>query len=121
MPSNWTIVGTGDFNGDGKSDILWRDTSGTVAIWLMNGFANVGSGGSRNGANHWSVAETGDFNGDGKSDILWRDTSGDVAIWFMNGIRVTLDRGPRRGRARLDDPRRQRRLNEAAQAPGCLN
>jgi hypothetical protein len=35
--SVWKIVGTGDFNGDGKSDILWQDTSGNVAIWLMNG------------------------------------------------------------------------------------
>ena len=26
-----------DFNGDGYSDIAWRDTSGDVAIWLMNG------------------------------------------------------------------------------------
>ena len=27
-----------DFNGDGKADILWRNTtSGTVAMWLMNG------------------------------------------------------------------------------------
>jgi len=38
--SGWTIAGTGDFNGDGMSDILWRDMSmggGTVAIWLLNG------------------------------------------------------------------------------------
>jgi hypothetical protein len=28
---------THDFNGDGKSDILWRDTSGNVVVWLMNG------------------------------------------------------------------------------------
>ena len=28
---------TGDFNGDGKSDILWRNTNGEMAIWLMNG------------------------------------------------------------------------------------
>jgi len=39
-PSNWHIAGTGDFNGDGKSDILWQDTAGDVAIWEMNG-ANI--------------------------------------------------------------------------------
>jgi hypothetical protein len=37
VPTVWTIVGTGDFNGDGKSDILWRDTGGNVVIWEMNG------------------------------------------------------------------------------------
>jgi hypothetical protein len=24
-------------NGDGKTDILWQDSSGDVAIWFMNG------------------------------------------------------------------------------------
>ena len=33
----WSIQLTGDFDGDGKSDILWRDISGNVAIWEMNG------------------------------------------------------------------------------------
>src|SRR5260221_505286 len=32
-----TIVNTHDLNGDGKSDIVWRDTSGNIAIWEMNG------------------------------------------------------------------------------------
>jgi FG-GAP repeat len=45
IPTNWTVVGTGDFNGDGFGDILWRDTSGNLAVWLMNG-ANV-IGGAR--------------------------------------------------------------------------
>ena len=26
-----------DFDGDARSDIAWRDTSGNIAIWLMNG------------------------------------------------------------------------------------
>ena len=29
--------GTGDFDGDGKSDILWQHSDGTPAIWLMDG------------------------------------------------------------------------------------
>jgi hypothetical protein len=37
VPTTWSIVETGDFNGDGKSDILWRDTSGNVGMWFMNG------------------------------------------------------------------------------------
>lgn len=32
------IVLSGEFDGDGKTDIRWHDnTSGTVAIWFMNG------------------------------------------------------------------------------------
>ena len=34
--SNWHTVGSGDFNADGKADILWRDDEGNVAIWLMD-------------------------------------------------------------------------------------
>ena len=35
--TDWHIAGTGDFDGDGKGDILWRHDSGVVAIWEMNG------------------------------------------------------------------------------------
>jgi hypothetical protein len=33
----WQIHNTGDFNGDGKSDIEWQNTDGTPAVWLMDG------------------------------------------------------------------------------------
>ena len=36
--TNWQIVGTGDFNSDGKIDILWRNkTTGQNVVWLMSG------------------------------------------------------------------------------------
>jgi hypothetical protein len=86
----WSIVGTGDFNGDGKSDILWRDTSGNVAIWEMNGttILNQASSFVANVDGNWSVFGNGDYNGDGNSDILWHDSSGNVAIWEMNGTTI---------------------------------
>jgi hypothetical protein len=83
VPTTWSIVGTGDFNGDGKSDVLWHDTSGNIAIWEMNGTTvlNPNTAGVGNVTTSFKIAGSGDFNGDGKSDVLWRDTSsGNVAI-----------------------------------------
>ena len=76
VPRQWLIKGTGDFNGDGMSDILWQDTSGNVAIWEMNGTSilNASSSFVATVPNPWSIQLTGDFNGDGKSDVLWQDT-----------------------------------------------
>ncbi|HUD87639.1 MAG TPA: FG-GAP-like repeat-containing protein [Xanthobacteraceae bacterium] len=90
VPLNWTVVGVGDFNGDGKADILWRDTAGDLSIWLMNGttILNPNTSAVGNMPTSWFVAGTGDFNGDGNSDILWQDTSGDIAIWEMNGTAI---------------------------------
>jgi FG-GAP-like repeat len=79
---------THDFNGDGKSDIGWRDGSGDLGLWLMNG-ATVLSSGSIGGVSAaWSMVGQRDFNGDGMADLLWRDSSGDTSIWFMNGTTV---------------------------------
>jgi hypothetical protein len=76
-----------DFNGDGKSDIVWQNTStGARAIWLMNGASYSSAVSLSTVPTQWQIAGTGDFNGDGKTDILWQNTStGDRAIWFMHG------------------------------------
>jgi uncharacterized delta-60 repeat protein len=79
-----------DFNGDGKSDILWRNDYGSIAIWQMNG-STVTNGALTSISSvdsSWKTAGTGDFDGDGKSDILWRNDDGRVVLWTMNGANV---------------------------------
>jgi hypothetical protein len=49
------MAGRGFFNGDGKSDILWHDTSGNVAIWFMNGTQVTQSAGVGNAPTVWSI------------------------------------------------------------------
>jgi murein DD-endopeptidase MepM/ murein hydrolase activator NlpD len=42
--TNWKMEGTGDFDGDGKVDILWRDYSlGYNVIWYMDGATWIGN------------------------------------------------------------------------------
>jgi hypothetical protein len=82
------LTDTHDFNGDGISDIFWRDTSGDLAVWLMNGSQVLQSAGLGTAPSTFSVVGQHDFNGDGKADVLWRDTSGNVSMWLMNGASV---------------------------------
>ena len=86
-----TIVeggGGGDFNGDGKPDVLWRrQVSGDNLAWFMNGTTIAGGALLTAVADpNWFIVGTADFNGDGKPDILWRNqATGDNLVWFMNG------------------------------------
>src|SRR5205809_6984231 len=80
------MVGTSDFNGDGKADILWQNTStGQRVILLMNGTAPQSVVNLGTVPTSWSIAVSSDFNGDGKADILWQKIStGQRAILLMN-------------------------------------
>ena len=70
-----------DFNGDGRSDILWRATNGDVYLWSFG--AGLVHPGTDLGIvpTNYSIAGTGDLNGDGKVDALWRSDTGDVYLW----------------------------------------
>ena len=39
---DWQIQSVGDFNADGRSDIVWRSNWGAVSIWWMNSSWYIG-------------------------------------------------------------------------------
>jgi autotransporter-associated beta strand protein len=89
---NWTIVGVGDFNGDGTSDVLWRNTvTGDTGAWMIHNAAiqNFTFFASVSPALNWMIVGVGDFNGDGTSDVLWRNTvTGDTGAWMMHNAAI---------------------------------
>jgi FG-GAP-like repeat/FG-GAP repeat len=88
--TGWTIVGTRDFNGDGKPDLVWQnDATQQVVVWYMGG----AQGNTflwwdwlaQDGVAGWYVVATGDFNGDDKPDLVWQNDARQVAVWYMGG------------------------------------
>ena len=73
----WQVKGVGDFDGDGRADILWRHdqrAGGDLAHGRGPQRRRELSG--RTGPGRvWQIQGVGDFDGDGRSDILWRDVA----------------------------------------------
>ena len=90
----WQVKGTGDFNADGKSDILLQNSvDGSCYVWEMNGLSLLTNGyvGWTPGK-EWQVKGTGDFNADGKSDILLQNSvDGSCYVWGMDGLNLKPD------------------------------
>jgi hypothetical protein len=53
--ASWAVVQTGGYNGDGISDLLWRDTSGNKAMWFMNGITVASTGGLGQIPTTWTI------------------------------------------------------------------
>ena len=89
VPIQWQIAGIGDFNGDGRDDLLWRHQDGKISNWLYAGGLGLGTFtindvvAMRNVSIDWQVVGIGDYNGDGRDDILWRNSAtGHLSDWL---------------------------------------
>jgi len=95
LSTDGAVAGTGDFNGDGYTDmLLWNSSSQTGKILLMNGDRVIGQRTFQPATvSNWSVAAVADFNGEGYSDVLLRDTSGnlEVVYFYPSALPTTAD------------------------------
>ena len=84
----------GDFNGDGKADVLLRREDGRWLYQPMDGRRVLAGGGevSLTRDLRWRFAGVGDLNGDGKSDVLLRHEDGRWYYYLMDGRRP-VERG----------------------------
>ena len=97
FPSNATIIGVADVDGDMVSDVLWRSAGGDVMVTLIdsNDFyaVNQPTMTVRSLSTiwpgipaEWQTVAIGDFDGDGKADLFWHDTvTNQYAVWLLNG------------------------------------
>jgi subtilisin-like proprotein convertase family protein len=85
-----TARNEGDFNRDGKADLLLQHNNGTMAAWFMNGTTVTGGAffNPSTAGTGWKLITSADFNRDDSPDLLFQHTDGSLAIWYMNGMNL---------------------------------
>ena len=71
-----------DFNGDGKSDIVFERGAGTRWLYRMNGAVVQSTAPLPGAAPGWSLAGMGDFDGNNSVDLLWRNDAAPAQHWI---------------------------------------
>ena len=98
--NSWNEVQSIDFNGDGKTDVLWQSTAsaGDVAVWYRNGSSPI-SFNANNGATDvvpgpgfpaWRLVGAYKLNNDNDPDLLWYGSDGSVVVWYSNTGKTTF-------------------------------
>jgi Pectate lyase superfamily protein len=87
--AGWRIEGAGDFNGDRKGDLVWRNyQTGENSVWFMNEAVRTGATFLTSvGDLDWKINAVTDMDNDGKTDdLVWRNTrTFEQSMWFMDG------------------------------------
>ncbi len=92
--ADWSMLGQRDFNGDGKTDILWGHTNRALEIWLMDGFQVTSKTKIGKAPADSTLVGTGalisDVNGAIVGSLLWHNNvTGRLFAWFTNGTQIT--------------------------------
>lgn len=84
----WVVVGSGDFNADGKPDLVFQHQDGTLALWYLDGTRLTQStllNPSLPNDGPWRVKSVTDLDSDGQPDLLFQHRGvGTIAVWFMD-------------------------------------
>jgi hypothetical protein len=88
----WKPVATADYNGDGRTDVLWYNAAtGELSAWYLAGTSVIGSALVDRVADDpaWVPIGSQDFDLDGQPDLLWsKPSTGEAEVWFLHGVAV---------------------------------
>ncbi|MEU4367435.1 FG-GAP-like repeat-containing protein [Micromonospora chersina] len=97
--TNWTTstvvrIVPGDFNGDGRTDLIAQYANGDLRAWASTGDLSADyklfAGPTALVGNGWTTTAVprilpGDFNGDGRTDLIAQMSNGELRFWAANG------------------------------------
>ncbi len=88
LPEDGRIVGAGDFDRDGTTDLLVFRSDRSLGFWLTKAIGIRESSMRLSLPEGWQLIGVGDFNRDGQADLMLRHTDRRIAFWFMDGMDI---------------------------------
>jgi hypothetical protein len=85
----YVIGATGDFNGDGMTDLMWTSANRDLYLWTNNhgAFSSTYVGTYPEG---WTLLGAADVDGDGQADLLWwNEGTSQFGYWIMKNGKQT--------------------------------
>ncbi|QPJ62793.1 MAG: DUF1749 domain-containing protein [Candidatus Nitronauta litoralis] len=88
--TGWSVKDTGDFNGDGKTDVLILHSTGALGVLVMDGLVFQSFYVPGGLLSQWDLVNVGNYDVSNKADFLIFDTStGDLMTAVQDGTTIT--------------------------------